>query len=710
MDPADTIGQAALPGTEIPSGDPAASVELAADAGVLADDRPQQPTPDEVRAMVQHWWAKTSETADFTGAVEQSDDDLVTLKGADPKRGDAQAQRNDGAEVTVNHIYRNAIQTVAMCVPESHAVRWEPREMAEPLPGEPANPVIQQLKRQARGLGNVMGILARRYCEEIGFQEKVEAWVQDACHFRIAVLKVMWQASYADDQVASERLADEQDNLARLRYLLEQFHRGEFTKSDWQWQEIRQLMESTGKVQVQVRTGLLIEEVPIDQFRIDPRVTGPEHIYSAEWMRHDVLMTRAEVLSKWPDINPDDLGHAFVYAIDESGRRVKKNAADKTANRAQAGMRSIDGRQADARTVRDDDLLLVAEIHDATTNQVVVLVEGLEYPATQYAPERAVEGFFPFVVLVLNRVPKSLYGFSDTELQAKSQAAANRLMTAAETARKAAQPRFAYDTTQLDAKDAQRVANGEPWEMIPLNLAGKDIRQAILPLVGNHEFVAAEYDPSMHLENMRRMAALPEQALGVTGVAKFSSEVQTAAAGASILAKYRQARITRAMTRLYGMVAQLLLWNVGPDAAMKLAGPLAAQYWPGQPPERQVIYELLTVKVKVSLDADLDRAKRAENQAKLFQAAAQLGVRVPATSAAKLFASALGEEEASDLFQPDPNMLVGDLAQALQQTGPGSLAPEAIAMLAQLGVMAQQQVAQMAAQQMSQQAAPGNTP
>lgn len=695
MDPADTIGQAALPGTEIPSGDPAVSVALAADAGVLAEDRPQEPTPDELRAMVQHWWAKTSETADFTQAVDQSDEDMATLKGVDPKKGNAQAQRDDGAEVTTNHIYRNGIQTVAMCVPETHAVRWEPREMAEPLPGEPANQMVQQIKRQARGLGNVMGILARRYTEEINFQEKVEAWVQDSCHFRIAVLKVMWQASYADDQVASERLADEQDNLARLRYLLEQFHRGEFTKSDWQWQEIRQLMESAGKVQVSVRTGLLVEEVPIDQFRIDPRVTGPEHVSSAEWMRHDVLMTRAEVLSKWPDINPDDLGHAFVYAIDESGRRVKKNASDRTANRAQAGMRTIDARQADARNVRDDDLVLVAEIHDATSNQVLVLVEGLEYPATQYAPERTVEGFFPFVILVLNRVPGSLYGVSDTELQAKSQAAANRLMTAAETARKAAQPRFVYDTTQMDAKDAQRIASGEPWEMIALNLAGKDIRQAIMPLVGNHEFVASEYDPGMHMENMRRMAALPEQALGVTGVAKFSSEVQTAAAGASILAKYRQARITRALTRLYDMVGQLLLWNVGPDAAVKLAGPLAAQYWPAQPPARQVIYELLSVKVKVSLDADLDRAKRAENQAKLFQAAAQLGVRVPATSAAKLFASALGEEEAAELFQPDPNLLIGDLAQAIQRGGPGALAPEAMAALAQLGAMAQQQMMSM---------------
>lgn len=684
---------------------------MAAENGTLAKDRPITQTPDEVRALVQHWWTKTSETAEFIDACEQTNKDQITLLGADPNKGNAKSQVDDASEITVNHIYRNGIQTVAMSVPETHSVKWSPREMVEPLPGEPVNPQVMQIKRQATGLGNVMGILARRYTEEICFQEKIEAWVQDACHFRMAVLKVMWQGNYAEDQITDERLPDEQDNLARLSYLLEQYHRGEFTKSDWQWEEVRQLMTSTGKVQVAVRTGLVIEEVPIDQFRVDPRVTGPEHVYAAEWMRHDILMSRAEVLSKWKDINPDDLGHAFVYAIDESGKRIKQNAVDKTANQGNAGTRSVDARQADARATHDDDLLLVAEIHDATTNQVMVLVEGLEYPAAQYSPERTVEGFFPFVVLVLNRVPNRLRGFSDTELQAKSQAAANRVMAAGESARRSAQPRFAYDTTQMDAKDAQRIANGEPWEMIPLNLAGKDIRQAIMPLAGNHEYSAAEYDPSIHLENMRRMAALPEQALGVTGVAKFSSEVQTAAAGASILAKYRQARITRALTKLYDMVGQLLLWNVGPDAAVKLAGPLAAQYWPSQPPDRQTIYELLTVKVKVALDGDLDRAKQAENQAKLFQAAAQLGVRVPATSAARLFAHSLGEDEAADLFQPDPNMLVSDLAAALQQGGQAALAPQAIALLAQLGSAAQQQVQQLATQQaMQQQAGQGLPP
>lgn len=696
-------GSSALPGEEpMLEGDPdpAAAVEEAAEAGTLVAERDMEPTADEVRASVQRWWDRTSETTEFQEAVGQTGKDLLTLKAG------TQDEQADQAEVTVNHIYRNALQTVAMTVPSDHSVTFEPREMMEGLPGEASDPAVMQLKRQSKGLGQVMGILDRRYTEEINLQETVEGWVQDAAHFRIAVLKVMWQQSYEDDMITGERLPDEQDNMARLRMLLEQYQRGEFTKNDYQWQDIRQLMGQMGKVEIAVRTGLVIEEVPIDQFRVDPRVTGPENVYSADWMRHDVLMTRSEVLSKWPEIDPDDLGRAFIYTLDEAGKRIKDAGAAKSENGGQARMPN----GTNSRTMKDTDLLLVAEIHDATTNTVLVLVEGLEYPAAEYQPEMAVDGFFPFVILVLNRFPGQLYGLSDTELQAKSQKAINKMRTGEESAREAAQPRFAYDTNQVDAEDAKRISNAQPWEAIGLDLGGKDVRQAIMPLVGNHEFSAAEYDASKRQDEMRRMAALPEEATGGVGNAQFSSQVQVAAAGASVMAKYRQNRITRALTRLHQMIGQHLLFRVGPETAGKMAGPMAVKYWPATPPDRQAIYQWLMVKVKVSIDGALDSAKRSDSLAKVFDAAARMGVRMPANAGVKLLAHVMGEDEAADLFTPDPNALVGDLAQTMQEQG-GQLAPETAMVLAQLGEMAKQQVAQMAAQQAAAAgAAPGQPP
>lgn len=694
----DDVGAFAMPaeGDAELETDPAAAVEQAAADGTLVAERDQGPTPDEIRASVQRWWKRTEETADFKDAVQQTDRDVASLEA-----GSAE-DKADASKVTVNHIYRNALQTVAMTVPNDHSVSFEAREMVEGLPGEAVDAAVTALKRQATGLGQVLSILDRRYTEEINLQETVEAFVQDASHFRMAILKVAWQSSFEDDMITGERLPDEQDNMARLRGLIEQYQRGEFTKNDYQWHDIRSLMQQMGKVEIAVRTGLVIEEVPIDQFRVDPMVTGPENIYSAAWMRHDILMTRQDVLDKWPEIDPDDLGRAFVYSLDESGKRVK----DEAAARAEGGNQAQMPAGSNTRTIRDQDLLLVAEIHDATTNTVRVLVEGLDYYAAEYQPEMAVDGFFPFVVLVLNRMPKRLYGKSDTELQAKSQDAINRMRSGEESAREAAQPRFVYDTNQIDADDAKRIACTQPWEATGLDMGGKDIRQAMMALMGNHEFSAQEYDTTKHQDEMRRMVALPEEATGGVGGAEFSSQVQVAAAGATVMVKYRQGRINRALQRLHHMIAQHLLFRVGPDTAVKMAGPMAAKYWPATPPDRQTIYQWLDVKVKTAVDGQLDSVKRADTLAKVFDAAGRMGVRMPANSGVKLLAKVMGEDEAADLFTPDPNALVGDLAQSLQTQG-GQLAPEAVLMLVQLGEMAKQQAMQMAAQAAATGAQPG---
>ncbi len=678
--------------------DPAAIVDQAMAEGRLAEQRVRTETPLELAAQVKRLWDMTAETADFKAACERQVKDLIALAGG------TQDEIDDDSQVTVNWIYRNAIQTVAMTVPEEHGVKWKPKEMMEPLPGEPMDPQVAQLKRQATGLGKTMRILCREYAREIDFQEKLEAWVQDAAHNRISILKIMWQSSFEEDQITEERLPDEQDNIAKLRQLLEAYGRGEFTKSDYQWQEVQDLMQSTGKVQLAVRTGFVIEKVDLAHFRCDPRVSGPENFYSAGWMRHDVLMTRAEVLAKWPKINPDDLGSATMFTVDEQGKWNKEARIEQTNPTSQ-----ISRPATDTKRMRDEDLLLVAEIQQSDTNTITVLVEGLEYPAAKYPPVRATDQFYNFVPLVLNRFPKSLYGLSDTELQSKLAKASNRMRTDEEVARRDARPRFIYDSGVIDETTMKRLTDGDAGQFLGADFTGKDIRNSIMALQGNHEFRQEEFDDSKFLSAMRAMAALPEQALGTTGTAKFSSEVTTAAAGASILSRYRGTRVTRSLTKLYDFMGQMILFHCGQDQAVDMAGPLAAKYYPAEVPDRRSIYKMLNVQVEVNLDQQLDQAKQAENLAKVITGAAQMGARIPASAGAKILAKLLGEEEAADLFQPDPNMLVGDLASSLNdQGGIQALAPETLMALVQIGEQAKQAAMQMAAQAMG--GAPGAAP
>ena len=231
--------------------DPAAIVDVAVEEGIASPERQDQITPPEKAALVRFWWDRTSETADFRAAVDQQAKDQETLDGGRPDETD------DDAEVTINHVYRNAIQTVAQTVPTMTEIAWKPREEVEPLPGMPIPPEVTARRRQQQGLAAVVTTMFHRFAEMGNLQEKIEAWVQDSVHFRCAVFKVWFQRDLAADPIGEERLPDEQDLLARSRVLIEQYDRGEFHKTDARYEEMRNILKSIGKTEADVKRGIV---------------------------------------------------------------------------------------------------------------------------------------------------------------------------------------------------------------------------------------------------------------------------------------------------------------------------------------------------------------------------------------------------------------------------------------------------------------------
>lgn len=678
--PADDGAQAAA------GSDPAAIVDVAVEQGIASPDRPDEITPPEKAALVRAWWDRTAETADFQSAVEQKGRDQVTLDGG---RGE---EVDDDAEVTINHVYRNAIQTVAQTVPEMSDVKWGPRKEVEPLPGMPIPPEVTARKRQQQGLASVVTTLWGRFAEMGNLQEKIEAWVQDSVHFPVAVFKVWFQRDLAGDPIGEERLPDEQDLLARSRVLIELYDRGEIHKGDARYEDMRNCLKAIGKTEADVKRGIVVEMVPLEQYRCDPSVTGPEHHDTAAWERHDVLMTRDEIMGKWAHISPDDLQRGITYAVDETGRAIRQKRVDKTSNsRETSAVRSLP----DTRP-QPDDWMLCAEIYDYQSNTRLVLVEGLEYPAVEEPILQGPSGMSPFVVLVENRRSGSFYGYSDTELQAKGQRQLNRMRSQEEDSKRQARPRWLADANNFPFPDDLKKAEAaEPGTITPVRTAGKDWKDGLFPLVGNHEHNPAEFDGEKTINEMHRMAMLPDDTLRS---ANFSSEVQSATMTASALFRYRQARIKRALKRLCNKGAQLILFNVNQETAVRLAGPMAAYFYPARPMDRKEIYDGLTINVEVSMDQQLDYAKRADSLVKFMEVMQKGGIQFDRESSAKLLGKFMGVDEASELIKSDPNDLVSRLMQALQEN-PTALAPEAVMALVQIGQQAQQQAVQIMAQQ-----------
>ena len=681
------------------SADPAAIVDQAVQDGVAAPDREKRVTPPDVSDLVKTWWERTAATAEFTQAVDQAEMDLETLDG-----GTAEEVEDD-AEITVQHVYRNAMQAVSMMVPSMAGIEWRPRSEVKPLPGAPIPPEIIQRRRQQQGLASVVTTLVQRFGELGNFQEKTEAFVQDSIHFPAAILKVWFQRDIASDPASASRLPDEQDLLQRTRVLIEQYDRGQFGKTEAPHRELTQCLQAIGRTEQDIRRGIVLELRPIANYRCDPAVEGPEYIDNAAWESDDVVLTRDQWLAIYPELSEDDLSMATVYKLDAIGRAVRRELEAKTKNAHTVNMdRPNSGFQPTG-----NDYLLGREIYDYRTNTRLLLLEGVDFPLVEEPLDRSPVGMSPFVVLVENRRPRHLYGFSDTQLQAKTQRQLNRLRSQEEDSRRRAEPRWGVDAAlSPNGEDLKKAMLADPGSITPIRTQCKpgEFEKSFINLAGNGQHNANDFQIAKQAltQELRKMASLPESASGELGQAKFSAEVQVAAAGSNALATYRQTRIIRALKRLYDKIAQLILLNVNQDLAVRLAGPMAAEYYPAQPMSRQEIYDGLTISVEVELDKKLDYARRADALAKLIDAFAKAGVTFDKEIAARLLGkfTNLGEES-EDLIKSDPNDLVGRLMATLQEN-PQGLAPEAVMALAQMGSQAQQQLQQIAQQQAQQQA------
>lgn len=721
---------------EIPGDTTVAGVDIDALAGfgqAVLDragmPRPEQQTmaPEAEKAEVDRWLYTTdlgsdklTEGTEYNEACKQYKADLQTLDGGSVE------DLEDPTAVTVNHVYRNATHTVAMVVPENHQFRWKRRKSVVVV--ETGAQETEEDKYWERFAATLNAMTERRL-EEIQAQQTIEEWAQSGTHFRAAFLKMYYQREYQTDAIGRAREDDDQELLSRVDALLHMLDEGKITEASAEYHELLALQDTLSASQDSVvRQGLVLEEVMLDELKIDPRVRQPSQFYTAEWMRHDVLMSGDELLERMKHLSIRDLMGAKVFTA--YNKPITNEQRDSGIER-----------YSDAPTWYRDQYFRVSEIWTRKDRRVRVVVDGVPFFVRNYTPERTLQRFYPFVPLVLNVNKRGFYGKSDTELQEKIQRRMNKKRTQEEDGRYADQPRFIYDTAQLDENEVNDIARLKPWEGKGLNLGGKDIRQAVM-LLQSGAFNPLHYGIAADEMELRKMAMLPEQALGVTGNADFATEVQAAQMGLNVSTAFRQRKVANALAVIYDMAAEYLLMNEDPGVVKEELGEMAV--WPviatdadvrrveddiaklrgrakgmaqlmaaqaGQQPDPQQgemaaalaeehirtsqfgelgrplsmndVHRRLEIEVEISLNDSAQSESRLRTLLKIWEIGLSSGLIGDPQVLARIIGREMGEEEhIEELFDPDPNMLIQQAIQAVQED-PNSMSQETLMFLAE---------------------------
>jgi hypothetical protein len=587
----------------------------------IQDDKeqlPKRPTvPPRIRARVEQLWRETNNVPDFSNAVTafrecqkamfpQWFDRTDAYKGMQPQE---MQTREQNRKVRINLCYQNVKQTVAMLVPEDHSVEWKP--IPEIGKKNEVNPADERFAEtlQAEVL---------RHCEEIRWQDIIQGYAQDAVSFRIACLKVTYDANFLGSPVsATQEDPDSQQNVQRLRVLVEDFTRRVFTEESARFEEMNELKDSLGiEGELETWAGIAAETIPLDCVRWDPAVRDLDRIHRARWISHDVMMSGDELRAKfpykdngdgtWEGIHPEDIdklaiGQGQNKVFGDSWWASNQSSVNASASTTTAG-------QSDAPAKR----YLVREVWIRSDGCVQTLVESLEYPAAKWSPVRTPACWYPFRFFRFNRIQGTVYGISDVELQKDIQNRINSKKSDEEKARWLSLVRWAYDTQLVDEQEAIKLKDINPGELRGINAQGQKLSDVIMELAMRYD--PASFDTTRDEQDMRQMASVPEQMQGVTGRATFATEVNAAVQGAAISSNSRMASFRREMEATYQMMAELLCQELTPEQVKQDCG--AGAFWP-------TIYseddgKKLYAQIEQMVDAELAQ----QTEAAQFQAAA----------------------------------------------------------------------------------------
>ena len=592
----------------------------------MTEELPRPDVPTSVRDFISKWWTETNNVPDHDHAVRASRECQKTLFPAwfdrsDRYRGYAPMElrtRTDDRRVRTNLAYKNVLQTVALTVPDDHSFQWDAVPMVGAEQGQ-ADPAVNQLAA-------TMVPVVKQYCEEAGFQEIVQGWVQDACQYRLAIMKIVFDRDFVKDAAKIHAESkDEQQMVERLRVLLEDYSRKIFTESDARWEEIKQIQEAL-KIeddQLKLWSGVRVELVPIDCFRFDPCIRGYEQIYQSAWMAHDVMMSTDEIREKYPYRQKEDGTWEGAHPLDIvdalKGERTVKGGTTNDTSFFGTAREKGKGPMPTPDSVAETNRLMVREVWARKLGRVFVLVDGVQYPVASWVPEKTPQQWYPFRVLRLNRITGQVYGFSDVELMQDIQHRINRKRSDEERARWLSLPRGYYNTQGIDQHEVNKMRDHNPGEWKGINLGAAKTLKEVMEFQ-QFEFNPESFDTSKDEMEMRIMSSLPQALMGGSGDTKFSSEVQANVQGAAISSNARGTIVRRALEGCYDLIAELLLQNLSPDEVAEIAGPHG--FWP------KVYSDVEAKQLYAQIQQQANVQMQQQMLAGQYQAAAQ-GMQVP---------------------------------------------------------------------------------
>lgn len=440
----------------------------------------------------------------------------------------------------------------------------------------------------------MQAVLGRKFVKEGRLKKRAKSAIRSAMTTSVGWAKVSWQKDIRKDQLIENRIADTQDNLQRIRHLIEEIKEDDDSKCELEAKQgelEQQLIALQKQVEVSTVSGIVIDRVLTeDIFILDDTIYDFDQYEQAESIAHRVWMTEE--------------GYEQAF-----GRDVPKTSTKYGQNKEES-----------SRATHDDEgksqLVAVFEVWDRVSNTVYTICSGAdEWARDPYQPDTIGERFYPFFALAFNPVDGRVEPVSDAELLIELQDEYNTTRTNFAEHRKENLPtRVFRKNGDLTDNDINALANrrANQWVGIegnPDTPIDKDI--AILP---NPPVDPATYDVQPILRDAEMVLGAGDAAKGVINKAKTATEAEIMAQGLQSRVGERQDVVEDWIGEMAQYAAELCLQEMTLPEVQRVAG--ASAVWPQM--SKKDIFDLVNIEIRAGSAGRPNKAKEREQWGQLL--------------------------------------------------------------------------------------------
>ena len=482
----------------------------------------------------------------------------------------------------------------------------------------------QKKRDDAKQFGSTLEIAISKSWEQAKLKARGKQQVKSGLSVGIGWIKAFWMERTQKDPVKLAEIQDVQAQLQRLAATQKALADGESTNEDADRASLQQQLAALqANSDIVVARGFVVDFIAPEDIQVSTEVPSLADYNDAAWIAQRSFLTVDAAKSEYPDI-AGYIDQASMYypqkqrnvTEDDTGwiaRSVGDESSD-TAREADYYTKGAEGNTADTQSVQ---MLCRWEVWDRNTNNVITLIEGIQcYAKAPYVPDHSTTRGHPFFGYGIGYINGSRHPRSMITRSASLFDEYNSVRTNYREARRRSIPKTAYNRSNLDKQDVDKIASGTVGEMIGIEPIDPSTPMTnLLAPIAYNQIDMALYDTSVIRAELEQIWGVQEALSSSIRTPKTATESQIQQQGTNSRIGYMTDDLDEMYSELAQYTGEVLLQELTEEDIQDIAGPYAL--WP-QGISIQDMNALLTVQVDAGSSGKPKTAEQQQSWAALL--------------------------------------------------------------------------------------------